>query len=173
MKRGEEREGKMLESGRKRESGRRVEEDGRNTPPQKKKKLPGGFCIYHERLTFRGVFLASGNSLSSSRSQRWRNCCTMGFSGLIIWNPLMLAPPRATLSRLTLEKPCRSNKRATMTVAEEELFALSLSNPTWPYYHATSSMQRIRYGTPCTSINISNLCVRGRHKNSSPYLHQL
>lgn len=56
-------------------------------------------------LTFSGVFLASGNSLSSRRSQRWRNCWTMGLSGLMIWKPVMLAPPEMTLSRLMLEKP--------------------------------------------------------------------
>jgi len=55
--------------------------------------------------TFRGEFLASGNSLSSSRSQRCMNCCTIGFSGLTIWNPEMLAPPAKTLSKLTLENP--------------------------------------------------------------------
>lgn len=54
---------------------------------------------------FSGVFLASGNSLSSRRSQRWRNCWTMGLSGLMIWKPVMLAPPEKTLSRLMLEKP--------------------------------------------------------------------
>lgn len=56
-------------------------------------------------LTFSGVFLASGNSLSSRRSQRWRNCWTMELSGLMIWKPVMLAPPEKTLSRLMLEKP--------------------------------------------------------------------
>lgn len=56
-------------------------------------------------LTFSGVFLASGNSLSSRRSQRWRNCWTMRLSGLMIWKPVMLAPPEKTLSRLMLEKP--------------------------------------------------------------------
>lgn len=67
------------------------------------------FCMHDERprkkSTFRGVFRASGNSLSSSRSQRCINCCTIGFSGLTIWNPEMLAPPAKTLSKLTLEKP--------------------------------------------------------------------
>lgn len=67
------------------------------------------FCMHNERpykqSTFRGVFRASGNSLSSSRSQRCINCCTIGFSGLTIWNPEMLAPPAKTLSKLTLENP--------------------------------------------------------------------
>ena len=71
-----------------------------------------GSCILHAqwkasraKSTFRGVFRASGNSLSSSRSQRCINCCTIGFSGLTIWNPEMLAPPAKTLSKLTLENP--------------------------------------------------------------------
>lgn len=67
------------------------------------------FCMHNERpceqSTFRGVFRASGNSLSSSRSQRCINCWTIGFSGLTIWNPEMLAPPAKTLSKLTLENP--------------------------------------------------------------------
>lgn len=74
-------------------------------------------CILHAQweglvggTTFRGAFRASGNSLSSSRSQRCINCCTIGFSGLTIWNPEMLAPPAKTLSRLTFENPWEQNK---------------------------------------------------------------
>lgn len=67
-------------------------------------KCRGGIGSFAS-LTFSGVFLASGNSLSSRRSQRWRNCWTMGLSGLMIWKPVMLAPPEKTLSRLMLEKP--------------------------------------------------------------------
>ncbi len=71
-------------------------------------------CMRNEQLckqsTFRGVFRASGNSLSSSRSQRCINCCTIGFSGLTIWNPEMLAPPAKTLSKLTLENPWDETK---------------------------------------------------------------
>lgn len=78
---------------------------------QKKKKLNQWFYVVWKKKkkyfqTFRGVFLASGNSLSSRRSHLWRNCCTTEFSGLIIWKPLMFAPPRNTLSRLMLVKPC-------------------------------------------------------------------
>lgn len=72
------------------------------------------FCMHNERpqkqSTFSGVFRASGNSLSSSRSQRCINCCTIGFSGLTIWNPEMLAPPAKTLSKLTLENPWDETK---------------------------------------------------------------
>lgn len=68
------------------------------------------FCMGNKRpckkSTFRGVLRASGNSLSSNRSQRCINCCTIGFSGLTIWNPEMLAPPAKTLSKLTLVNPC-------------------------------------------------------------------
>ena len=76
--------------------------------------LIGVFCMQNERpckqSTFRGVFRASGNSLSSSRSQRCINCCTIGFSGLTIWNPEMLAPPAKTLSKLTLVNPWDETK---------------------------------------------------------------
>lgn len=72
------------------------------------------FCMHnegpHKQSTFRGVFRASGNSLSSSRSQRCINCCTIWFSGLTIWNPEMLAPPAKTLSKLTLENPWDETK---------------------------------------------------------------
>lgn len=66
------------------------------------------FCMHNEfceQSTFRGAFRASGNSLSSSRSQRCINCRTIGFSGLTIWNPEMLAPPAKTLSKLTFPNP--------------------------------------------------------------------
>lgn len=72
------------------------------------------FCMHNERpceqSTLRGEFRASGNSLSSSRSQRCINCRTIGFSGLTIWNPEMLAPPAKTLSKLTFPNPWRHTK---------------------------------------------------------------
>lgn len=71
------------------------------------------FCMHNEfceQSTFRGAFRASGNSLSSSRSQRCINCRTIGFSGLTIWNPEMLAPPANTLSKLTFPNPWSHTK---------------------------------------------------------------
>lgn len=88
---------KHLSGKRMRRSRRSCEEEGGNALEDVRGKM--------DSLTFSGVFLASGNSLSSRRSQRWRNCWTMGLSRLMIWKPVMLAPPENTLSRLMLEKP--------------------------------------------------------------------
>lgn len=72
------------------------------------KELLKAYHVHHwqiKRNTFNGEFLASGNSLSSSLIQRCRNCWTIGFSLLTIWNPVMLAPPCITLSRTMSVKP--------------------------------------------------------------------
>lgn len=96
------------------------------------------FCMCCSRpckqSTFRGVFLASGNSLSSSLSQRCINCCTIGFSGLTIWNPEMLAPPAKTLSKLTLVNPWDEQMKKVKKTNKKPptLFISSyLLNTTW------------------------------------------
>lgn len=47
----------------------------------------------------------------------------MGLSGLMIWKPVMLAPPEKTLSRLMLEKPWEQRAELAGSGAKESLVA--------------------------------------------------
>lgn len=84
-------------------------EDGRKNVRTRCRWLEKLALGYH--VTFRGAFLASGNSLSSNLTQRCMNCWTIGFSLLTIWKPVMLAPPCMTLSSKISVKPWEDIER--------------------------------------------------------------
>lgn len=91
-------------------------------------KSPGklAFMVYAScSITFSGAFLASGNSLSSSLTQRCMNCWTIGFSLLTIWKPVMLAPPCMTLSSKMSVKPWKDSE--SDHDCERQTFLLTLS----------------------------------------------